>query len=363
MFLLGMGWIVFQGHNKEKPAQEMDKALKALAGARACHADLYAVKKYTNACQHYDSAMAEWQRQNSRWIMLRNFDKVFHHASQASEIAEKAGEQALIKMSGEKEKLATRLKWLESFILDFDALYGNFPMELEDREKLAQCRLLLHEAVLALEQSKNRVCDAKLKTALEMMEGLDHRYAQILHEYFEKFPQWKENVKNTVEDSKKNRRPCLIVDKFSRECHLYKNGKPQASYQIELGLNWIGDKNQQGDKATPEGEYKIVRKLQKGATRYYKAFLLNYPNEEDKKRFSMNKKNGEIHPQAKIGGLIEIHGHGGKGTDWTEGCIALNNDHMDQLYNICQIGTPVTIVGSLKPLEEIISERNEQTTF
>ncbi len=59
--------------------------------------------------------------------------------------------------------------------------------------------------------------------------------------------------------------------------------------------------------------YKIIEKKQNGQTKYYKALLLNYPNEDDKKRFLANKKNGIISKDAKIGNLIEIHGNGGKG--------------------------------------------------
>jgi len=43
--------------------------------------------------------------------------------------------------------------------------------------------------------------------------------------------------------------------------------------------------------------------------------------------------------------LIEIHGEGGKGANWTQGCIALKNEDMDELFDLAQIGTPVTIVG------------------
>jgi murein L,D-transpeptidase YafK len=127
----------------------------------------------------------------------------------------------------------------------------------------------------------------------------------------------------------------------------------QQVFSIELGSNWIGDKNQQGDKTTPEGLYKIISKKSDGETKFNKALLLNYPNEDDKKRFSINKKNGIIKPGANIGNLIEIHGEGGQGIDWTDGCIALKNDEMDILYTACPVGTHVTIVGSLRPLHEL----------
>jgi hypothetical protein len=81
--------------------------------------------------------------------------------------------------------------------------------------------------------------------------------------------------------------------------------------------------------------------------------LLDYPNKDDIRRFSQDKSNGTLPGSADIGGHIEIHGEGGRGNDWTDGCIALNNRDMDILYNLTAEGARVTIVGSLKPLEEI----------
>jgi murein L,D-transpeptidase YafK len=116
----------------------------------------------------------------------------------------------------------------------------------------------------------------------------------------------------------------------------------------------MGDKRHQGDQATPEGYYKITEKKDGTGTKYYKALLLNYPNEDDLKRFNLEKKKGTLRKSTDIGGSIEIHGNGGKGIDWTNGCIALKDSDMDVVYRISQAGTIVTIVGSLKPLEEII---------
>ena len=52
---------------------------------------------------------------------------------------------------------------------------------------------------------------------------------------------------------------------------------------------------------------------------------------------------------AGIGGLIEIHGEGGRGRDWTRGCVALANPDIDDLFRHVEVGTPVTIVGSDEP--------------
>jgi lipoprotein-anchoring transpeptidase ErfK/SrfK len=67
------------------------------------------------------------------------------------------------------------------------------------------------------------------------------------------------------------------------------------------------------------------------------------------------KRSGQIDKRKRIGGMIEIHGDGGKGYHWTDGCVALSNDDMDHLYQQISVETPVVIVGSLKPLKEIIT--------
>ena len=96
-------------------------------------------------------------------------------------------------------------------------------------------------------------------------------------------------------------------------------------------------------------------------TKYHKALLINYPNDKDLKRFDKAKRQKLIPKNADIGGLIEIHGSGDKGADWTNGCVALKNSDMDIIYREAHEGTLVTIVGSLKPINEILitSEENE----
>jgi len=82
-------------------------------------------------------------------------------------------------------------------------------------------------------------------------------------------------------------------------------------------------------------------------TRYYKALLVDYPNDEDLERWEKARREGTISRRVGVGGLIEIHGHGGQGTDWTDGCVALRDRDMDRLLTYAGLGTPVTIVGTV----------------
>jgi murein L,D-transpeptidase YafK len=129
---------------------------------------------------------------------------------------------------------------------------------------------------------------------------------------------------------------------------VYKSGRLAVEYPIELGSNWIGDKRLRGDMATPEGRYHVRKKKGAGQTKYHRALEIDYPNETDMKWFREAKRRGELPAHAKIGGVIEIHGDGGKGENWTEGCVALRNDHMEKVFALAAVGTPVTIVGALE---------------
>jgi murein L,D-transpeptidase YafK len=103
-------------------------------------------------------------------------------------------------------------------------------------------------------------------------------------------------------------------------------------------------KLQEHDASTPEGEYRIKSKLRSGTFGW--ALLLDYPNAADRARFNALKKRGTISAQARIGGNIEIHGGGGRHSDWTDGCVSLENLEMADLYKRAYVGMPVTIVGT-----------------
>ena len=157
---------------------------------------------------------------------------------------------------------------------------------------------------------------------------------------------WELWIRETIALSRRTGDYVILVDKLKHKCHLYRSGRRVRTYDIDLG-GPIGDKQRAGDRATPEGMYRVIQKRSRGQTIYYKALLINYPNEEDRAQFAMAKRNGWVPRRAHIGGLIEIHGEGGRNEDWTLGCMALHNRDMDELFRLVNVGTPVTIVGTI----------------
>lgn len=149
--------------------------------------------------------------------------------------------------------------------------------------------------------------------------------------------------------------PRLLVSKSDRRLDLFSNGRLVRSYKIGLGFNPVGDKKQEGDGRTPEGDFYIFVKNPKSA--YYLSLGISYPNIEDAERglrdglinktqhdqiVSAIKKKGSPPQYTRLGGLIYIHGHGAK-SDWTLGCVALENEDMKELYDAVPRGTPVKI--------------------
>ncbi len=161
--------------------------------------------------------------------------------------------------------------------------------------------------------------------------------------------QWRAWVRETLEESRRDAMTVIIVDKLRRKLSVYKSGELVASFAAELGANGLRPKQHAGDRATPEGRYRVIQKKQGAATKYYKALLINYPNDEDRIRFFQARRQGTIPWRARICGLIEIHGEGGEGRDWTDGCVALRNSDMDKVFAWAEVGTPVTIVGTYEP--------------
>jgi hypothetical protein len=156
---------------------------------------------------------------------------------------------------------------------------------------------------------------------------------------------WRRWVEDTVDRSRRSRGRAIVVDKLARRLEVFSSGQPVASFAIELGANGLAQKVHAGDRATPEGVYRVTAVKSGGQTKYYRALLLDYPNDADRRRHREAARAGRVPEGAGPGSLIEVHGDGGRGQDWTDGCVALTNDDMDRLVGYVRVGTPVVIVG------------------
>ena len=204
---------------------------------------------------------------------------------------------------------------------------------------------------LATAEEAERACDPAAAEAgtraaaaeLAALEELLGERVARLHEPASR-RRWQAWVDATVAEGG----TAVVVDKLGRRCVLLRGGRVAAVYPAELGRNGLSDKLYAGDGATPEGRYRIVEKKDRGATRYHRALMLDYPTADDLQEYRAARRRGLVPPGRGVGGLIEIHGHGGRQTNWTSGCVALRNEHMDRLFEAVGLGTPVTIVGTAR---------------
>ena len=337
------------------PIKEMEFARSYLSDAGKDKAAIYSKKLYTEAKVSYDSAMSNWRRENERFIFSRDYDRVSHFAKISAAKAEQAIESSKANSSDLKKKVKLKIENLNALVGSVNKLFTTYPLTSEIRNRISKGKFLLKEAELAYNKGQYIQANLKITDSEFYLEGSYENSLLNLKNYFESYSQWEKWVASAIRESKRNKEYSVIVDKVSRKLYIYKDGSKKHEFDAELGKNWVGDKRVRGDHATPEGMYKVTKKLDSGKTKYYKALLLNYPNDEDLRNFKHEVAKGTLPASAKIGGLIEIHGNGGKGIDWTEGCIALTDKEMDLVYKILKVGTPVTIVGSTVDLQSILN--------
>lgn len=143
----------------------------------------------------------------------------------------------------------------------------------------------------------------------------------------------------------------IVIEKSRYEMKIYNalDNTLIVTYPVVFGSNELDeDKMTEGDRHTPEGEFKIIEK--KMHEKWRRFLALDFPNEDSYAKFNARKAKGEIPRDARIGGEIGIHGtlpNEGPAVDrlenWTMGCISTKNEYIDELYLYIPVGTKVII--------------------
>jgi hypothetical protein len=338
----------------QPPVAEIRNAGDVLSKAGKDNAAAYSKKLYREAKIYYDSSMANWRRENEKFIFFRDYNNAVMYARLSSEKANEAAENSRKSISYLRIKIKERIDSLNNLITKNHNLFTSYPLSPELRNRISNGKLNLEEAVVAFNRGEYLLADRKISDSEYLLTRAYENSIEILKEYFRSYPTWQKWIDRTIKESIKNHDHSILIDKVSRKLYVYENGSVKHVFDAEFGKNWVGSKKMRGDYATPEGMYRITKKMEPGKTKYYKALLLNYPNTEDIQNFKKEVSKGALPSSARIGGLIEIHGNGGKGADWTEGCIALTDREMDIIYKMVGVGTPVTIVGSAIDLDSVL---------
>ena len=137
----------------------------------------------------------------------------------------------------------------------------------------------------------------------------------------------------------------VVVDKSDRKLYLLRDGKVYRQYAISLGGMPRGAKQRAGDLKTPEGNYTLDWRNPK--SRFYKSIHISYPNEQDRlqaARLGVDP-GGDImlHGEHYLPALKRVFRRARNNRDWTEGCIALNNEYIDEIWHEVADGTPIEI--------------------
>jgi hypothetical protein len=332
----------------EPPIEAFQNARKALNRARQNQANIYMPDVLIDAEYLLEQSKLAWRRENGRWLINRNFYTAERLAKQCSSKALHASRRSITMRDSLQDMAQSGIKSIKRQIEGFRPNFQNMPQDTQLRQKFVMGELYIMESEAAFKRHDYRKAVARLKVAETYIGHAGNEAVETLNNYYANAPKWRRWVIETINWSKENNDMAIIIDKLDHECHLYSAGIKIQEFDIELGPNWLGYKLQRGDNATPEGQYRIRKMKAHGQTKYHLAMEIDYPNEQDRARFYTAKARGDIAGNASIGGLIEIHGDGGKGANWTAGCVALSNQDMEKVFQQCKVGTPVTIVGSTK---------------
>lgn len=135
----------------------------------------------------------------------------------------------------------------------------------------------------------------------------------------------------------------VIVHKHARTMDLMRAGQVIKTYKVALGGDPVGAKTRQGDHKTPEGVYVIDRR--KAHSQFHRALHISYPNATDRKR--ANKLGVSPGEDIFIHGLPNGYGFIGaahRARDWTDGCIAVTDQEIEEIWNLVGDGTPLEIL-------------------
>lgn len=247
-------------------------------------------------------------------------------------------QRALVKVQRVEERLRALSSQVDA--IDGRIVLGGKPVQTDLLVKQARSFYDQHDFQRSIEAADRAGKALQVQSALLAREL--GRYADEQH-----LRGWQTLAQQTIDWSRIHRSTAIVVSKAERVLTLYKNGTKVVSYPVRLGFNGIREKQFQGDGATPEGRYRITDKRGAGRTQFYRALVLDYPNQDDRRRFVNGKKVGRIPAVKQIGGQIEIHGVENELMAQTLGCVMLENAQMSALFERVEPGTPVSIVGAL----------------
>jgi hypothetical protein len=336
---------VLSGCSEPPVPPEVQKAISQEQDLWRAGAVVYAPREYRDYLAALSTGRDLLTRERSRFVWFRDYQPVVDSFREILTRGEQIQSAIRENKAREREQITARLGQLQTKIRGL----RNLSESVKDRRlavrRLMKAEVLIDEAKALYAAGKGEAARMKLDAATIEVNVAAKVIKPLVSRYVDRqqIARWRSLVDDAVAESRRSGDYAIVVSKIDRELVLYKSGAPVKTYPAGMGFNFLSEKLYSGDKATPEGKYRVIKKLP--GSKYYRALLIDYPNAEDQRRFAQAKRQNLIAKNAHIGGLIEIHGGGKDGM--TNGCVALENDHIQQLYGMVDIGTPVIIVGSI----------------
>ncbi len=138
------------------------------------------------------------------------------------------------------------------------------------------------------------------------------------------------------------------IDKSDHKLEVVAGSRVLKTYRVALGIGGSGPKQFEGDMTTPVGRYHVTSRFR---PLFHQFIGVSYPNDADRARYAALKKQGKVPEGRGVGHGIGIHGVGSrklsgvhKEEDWTHGCIAMDDDEIDEFGSLVPEGTPIDIV-------------------
>jgi L,D-peptidoglycan transpeptidase YkuD (ErfK/YbiS/YcfS/YnhG family) len=327
------------------PAEVIAQAERLDDDLRGAGAPIFASEDYTRQLSSLLAARAVLAQEEDRFRLFRDYEKV--ETRYKAVVTE--GQLLLERIRDAKKKrgndLSKRIVTARDQIMLLREITTTMNEGRLARRSLMRAELCLDDALQLIRKENFDQAERKVADAIAMSRGAEQILGKTVCRYLDssQIAHWRRSVDSVISESARTGGLAIVIVKLDRQLTVYRDGKAVRTYPVGLGLNGLSDKAYSGDKATPEGRYRIARRVPNSA--YYKALLIDYPNDEDRRQFMRNKKNGLVPRGRGPGGNVEIHGGGKDGV--TEGCISLDNPEMEQVYNLAGPGTPIVIVGAL----------------
>lgn len=325
------------------PLESMRMANRGVGLAAEARAERFAPVPYATALDLLAAGDQEMARQDARFPLFRRYapaDSLYRAAYRA---AVGASAEASARQAGTRAQLGAVSDKVERELASWRRTLDGSLVVLEAESAYSCASLALHKGTALLAAGEFEPAAEAFTRAERSIGEIVRIMDERAHDRSANIETWRAWVRDTIRVSRSTGTSAIIIDKHAHRLYLIRGGDLVRSFACDLGYNSAGQKLQEGDGATPEGTYRITHVMDR-ASRFYKALRLGYPNEADRRRFAQNVREGVISPHASIGGLIEIHGHGGMNKDWTEGCAAVTDEEMDELIRHVSVGTRVTIV-------------------